>query len=53
MSQTYSVLVTTNVTLPLASWSVLDSGTITASPFTVSDLTATNYLRRFYSVVTP
>jgi hypothetical protein len=31
----------------------LNSGTITASPFTNIDLTATNYPRRFYLFSTP
>jgi hypothetical protein len=36
--------------LPRTNWTVIASGTITASPFTVSDLAATNFMTRFYSL---
>jgi hypothetical protein len=38
---------TTNAALPLANWTVLVSSTVSSSPFTNSDLTATNYPQRF------
>jgi autotransporter-associated beta strand protein len=52
---TYKLYATTNVALtPIATtWTLLSSGTITTSPFTISDLTATNYPRRFYIFSAP
>jgi autotransporter-associated beta strand protein len=52
-NQTYSLMMSTNLALPLASWTVLSSGTVTESPFTLSDLTATNAPRRFYYLRMP
>jgi hypothetical protein len=49
---TYSVLASTNVSLPLSSWVQVGSGTFAAGVFTFHDLNSTNYVRRFYSVVT-
>jgi len=49
----YSVLASSDVALPLASWTVLTNGTITAAPFVFEDLTATNSLNRFYRTSTP
>jgi autotransporter-associated beta strand protein len=51
--QGYSVLSSTNVALPLPSWTVLQSGTLPGSPVVFSDLTATNYPSRFYSISSP
>jgi len=51
--QTYSILATTNVNLPIADWVPVGSGTFTSGAFTFTDLGATNYPRRFYNVVTP
>jgi autotransporter-associated beta strand protein len=51
--QSYSLMSSTNVALPLANWTVLTSGTIAESPFTLNDLTATNALRRFYYLRMP
>ena len=51
--QSYSLMMSTNVALPTASWTVLTSGTITESPFTLNDLTATNAPRRFYYLRMP
>ena len=50
--QTYQVLSSTNVALPLASWSVLSSGTFGASPVNYTDTSATN-VTRFYRVKSP
>ena len=39
---------------PIAStWTLLSSGTISSSPFTINDLNATNYSKRFYLFSTP
>ena len=52
---TYKLWATTNLALtPIAStWTLLSSGTITASPFTIIDTTATNYAQRFYIFSAP
>ena len=53
LGQGYSVLATTNIVLPLSNWTVLQSGSLPATPYVFSDLTATNYPRRFYSISSP
>ena len=53
LGQGYSVRGTTNMALPLASWPILQSGTITTTPYVFTDLNATNYPLRFYSVSSP
>ena len=53
IGQPYTVLVSSDVTLPLAGWTVLQTGTITTVPQPVDDLTATNYVQRFYQTSTP
>ncbi len=53
VGSSYSLLASTNVALPLASWTVLSSGTITSSPLTIQDLTATNHPQRFYTISMP
>lgn len=53
VGQGYSVRATTNITLPLVSWPVIQSGTLTSSPLTFTDLTATNYPARYYRASTP
>jgi hypothetical protein len=50
--QTYAVLTSTNVALPMASWTVLDSGTFGASPVTFTDTSVTN-AQQFYRVKSP
>jgi hypothetical protein len=50
--QTYQVLSSTNVALPLASWTVLDSGTFGASPVNYTNTSATNALE-FYRIQSP
>jgi hypothetical protein len=55
IGSTYKLWASTNVTLtPIAStWTLLQSGSVTASPFTISDLTATNFAHRFYIFSAP
>ena len=55
LGATYKLWASTNVALaPITStWTLLSSGTITTSPFTINDLTATNYPRRFYIFSSP
>jgi autotransporter-associated beta strand protein len=49
----YSILATTNLTIPIASWSNLGGGTFSNGVFNFTDLTATNYPLRFYLLSTP
>ena len=48
-NQNYSVITSTNLTAALASWTVLGSGTVTNSPFTIN-VSTTNGPQRFYSL---
>ena len=50
--QTYKVQTSTNVALPMASWTVLTSGSFGASPVTYTDTSATN-AHQFYRIVSP
>ena len=51
----YRLWASTNVALtPITNtWTLLSNGTITISPFTINDLTATNFPQRFYLFSTP
>jgi autotransporter-associated beta strand protein len=49
----YSVRATTNVSSPLGSWALIESGSLPSVPYVFKDLGATNYPRRFYRVSTP
>jgi hypothetical protein len=51
----YRLWASTNVAAtPIPStWTLLNSGTISTSPFTINDPNATNYLKRFYLFSTP
>ena len=55
VSTPYRLWATTNLALqPVTStWTLISSGTITASPFTNYDLTATNFSKRFYLFTSP
>jgi autotransporter-associated beta strand protein len=55
IGSTYKLWATTNIALtPIAlTWTLINSGTVTSSPFVVNDLTATNYPRRFYIFSSP
>ena len=52
---TFKLWASTNVTLtPITNtWTLLSSGTVTTSPFTINDLTATNHSQRFYLFSVP
>jgi hypothetical protein len=50
--QTYSILASTNLFLPLTNWTVLTSGTFGAGPATFTDTSATNQAG-FYRIVSP
>jgi hypothetical protein len=51
--QSYRILATTNVADPLSNWFEVGSGTLTGGVFSFTDLSSTNYPRRFYRVVMP
>ena len=51
--QTYKVLMSTDPTSPLASWTVLSNGTFDATPVTFTDNDATNNPTRFYLITSP
>jgi len=50
--QSYQVLRSPNVALPLAGWTVLTTGTFGANPVTYTDTTATN-AQQFYRIKSP
>jgi hypothetical protein len=52
-AQPYRVLATTNLTLPLNSWTVVTNGTFGTAPVTNMDSSATSLLQRFYRIVSP
>jgi fibronectin-binding autotransporter adhesin len=49
----FTVLITTNITTPLANWQVIGTGTFSNGSFNFTDTSATNSPRRFYQVTTP
>jgi hypothetical protein len=49
----YRLWGTSNLALPMNNWTVLVSNSISASPFTNLDLTATNQSQRFYRFSNP
>jgi hypothetical protein len=51
--RTYALLATTNLDLPIASWSVVSTGTVPAGPLVLADPAATNSPQRFYRVLSP
>ena len=55
IGQNYRLWASTDVTLTpiISTWTLLSSGTVTASPFTINDLNATNFPNRFYIFSTP
>jgi fibronectin-binding autotransporter adhesin len=55
IGSTYKLWASTNVALtPITTtWTLLSSGTVTTSPFTINDLTATNFTQRFYIFSAP
>ena len=50
IGQSYALLLGTNVTQPINHWSVLSTGMVSETPFTLQDLTASNALQRFYAL---
>ena len=53
LSATYKLWASTNVALALSNWTQLTSGTITTSPFTVTDTGAATNSQRFYRFSAP
>jgi hypothetical protein len=52
-AKNFTLLATTNLLMPVATWSVVGSGTAPVGPFVVSDPAATNFPQRFYRVRSP
>ena len=52
-TKNFTLLATTNLLTPVATWSVVGSGTAPVGPFVVSDPAATNFPQRFYRVRSP
>ena len=50
--QSYQVLTSTNVALPVAGWTVLTGGTFGTIPVTYTDMSATN-TQQFYRIQSP
>jgi hypothetical protein len=50
VGQSYELLQGTNVVQPMSHWAVLGTGVITATPFTLQDLAASNSPQRFYAL---
>jgi hypothetical protein len=55
IGSTYKLWASTNVALsPVTNtWTLLSNGTVTVTPFTITDPTATNYPQRFYLFSAP
>lgn len=51
--QVYRIFTTTNLALPLGSWTALTTGILAGGSFAFSDPQTTNYGYRFYRVTTP
>jgi autotransporter-associated beta strand protein len=51
--QAYSVRASANVAAPVASWTVLQSGTLPSASYFFTDLASTNFPSRFYIISTP
>jgi hypothetical protein len=49
----YSVRASTNVALPIAGWTILDSSTFGSGGVIYDDVAATNYPQRFYLISEP
>jgi hypothetical protein len=41
------------VTLPLSSWTVIETGSLPSASYLFNDLSATNYPNRFYLISSP
>jgi hypothetical protein len=52
-SQSYRVLMTTDVSRPLSSWTVLASGSFGAAPVVYTDMDAPSSPVRFYRIISP
>ena len=53
VGQTYEVLVTDDLTVPLTNWTVLGTGTFASTNAVSTDIASTNYSSRFYTVKSP
>jgi len=53
LGASYTVYATTNLALPLSSWTVMTNSSFNGAPVTFQDAKATNYPARFYQVALP
>ena len=53
IGSSWSLRATNKVAEPVANWPVIQTGTVTTSPFIVDDLDATNHAQRFYRFSAP
>lgn len=53
VGQAYSIRGSNDPSAPVASWPVLERGTLPSANYTFTDLTATNFPARFYIISTP
>jgi hypothetical protein len=53
VGQSYRILAATNIVLPLNNWTPVTTGTFTGGAFSFTDTQTSNYVWRFYRVVTP
>ena len=53
VGETFKVIASTNLTLPIANWTVLTNGTFGAGSVTFTDTTATNYPQQYYLITAP
>ena len=51
--QSYRVLTSSNLSVPMASWQVMGTGVFGSTPTTFNDTNATPQVQRFYRVVSP
>jgi len=51
--QSYRILATTNLSLPVSNWPTLKTGSFSGGGFSFTDVQANNHVQRFYQVVTP
>jgi hypothetical protein len=53
VGSTYKLWGSTSLLTPLASWQLITSGTVSTSPFSVTDTTASGSAQKFYIFSTP
>jgi len=51
--QSYRILATTNLSLPVSNWPTLKTGSFSGGGLSFTDVQASNHVQQFYQVVTP